>query len=193
MAERGGNPASTPWSVHLPCCGWGSWHEGLVETHLSPLVYPGMMQMSGYQPAMIPAPMPVMPAMGTVPAIPGRAELGSPGSLLKGAAVSSETRRGIHGHRALRASSVALVLICSGPPVILTAMMLPSQSQPLLPSLDTRELAVQQQNFINQQALLLVRGAGPQGSPRGGEGRSVAHSQPELLPGPLPIPLRPSR
>nr|XP_023420654.1 myosin XVB [Cavia porcellus] len=72
-----------------------------------PMVYPGMMQMSGYQPAMIPAPMPVMPAMGTVPAIP--------------------------------------------------AMMLPSQSQPLLPSLDTRELAVQQQNFINQQALLLAQ------------------------------------
>ncbi|XP_005407553.2 PREDICTED: unconventional myosin-XVB-like, partial [Chinchilla lanigera] len=72
-----------------------------------PMVYPGMMQMSGYQPAMIPAPMPMMPAMGTVPAVP--------------------------------------------------AVMVPPQPQPLVPSLDTRELAVQQQNFINQQALLLAQ------------------------------------
>ncbi|KAM6175993.1 myosin XVB [Erethizon dorsatum] len=72
-----------------------------------PMVYPGMMQMSGYQPAMIPAPMPMMPAMGTVPAMP--------------------------------------------------AVVVPPQLQPLLPSLDERELAVQQQNFINQQALLLAQ------------------------------------
>ncbi|XP_008564302.1 PREDICTED: unconventional myosin-XVB-like [Galeopterus variegatus] len=76
-----------------------------------PMVYPGMMQVPGYQPAMVPAPLPMMPAMGTVPTMP--------------------------------------------------AMMVPPQLQPqlqpLLPSLDTRQLAVQQQNFINQQALLLAQ------------------------------------
>nr|KAF6296413.1 myosin XVB [Myotis myotis] len=74
-----------------------------------PMVYPGMMQMPGYQPAMMPAPMPMMPAMGTVPAMP--------------------------------------------------AMMVPPQPQPqpLLPSVDARQLAAQQQNFINQQALLLAQ------------------------------------
>lgn len=138
--------------------------------------------MPGYQPAMIPAPMPMMPAMGTVPAMPGKAELRSPGSLLRKAAANSETRRrlppGVHGHRALGASSMATVPI-SGSPVALAAVMVPPQPQPLLPSLDTRQLAVQQQNFINQQALLLVRVAGPQGVPR--EGRGVAQGQPGLL------------
>uniref|UniRef100_G1LSJ3 Myosin XVB n=1 Tax=Ailuropoda melanoleuca TaxID=9646 RepID=G1LSJ3_AILME len=74
-----------------------------------PMVYPGMMQMPGYQPAMMPAPMPMMPAMGAVPAMP--------------------------------------------------AMVMPPQPQPqaLLPSVDPRQLAAQQQNFINQQALLLAQ------------------------------------
>ncbi|KAM5149121.1 LOW QUALITY PROTEIN: myosin XVB [Callospermophilus lateralis] len=76
-----------------------------------PVVYTGMMQMPGYQPAMMPPPMPMMPAVGTVPTMP--------------------------------------------------AMIVPSQPQPqpqpLLPSLDTRQLAIQQQNFINQQALILAQ------------------------------------
>ncbi|XP_058284800.1 myosin XVB isoform X1 [Hylobates moloch] len=70
-----------------------------------PMVYPGMIQMPGYQPGMVPAPMPMMPAMGTVPAMP--------------------------------------------------AMVVPPQ--PPLPSLDAGQLAVQQQNFINQQALILAQ------------------------------------
>lgn len=37
------------------------------------------------------------------------------------------------------------------------AMMVPPQPQPLMPTLDSRQLAVQQQNFINQQAMILVR------------------------------------
>ncbi|XP_028608612.1 myosin XVB [Grammomys surdaster] len=72
-----------------------------------PMMYPGMVQAPNYQPAMIPAPMPMMPAMGTVPTMP--------------------------------------------------AMMVPPQPQPLMPSLDTRQLAVQQQNFINQQAMILAQ------------------------------------
>lgn len=46
-----------------------------------PSVYPAMMQMPGYQPAMMPAPMPMpmMPAMGAVPAMPGKAGLWPPG------------------------------------------------------------------------------------------------------------------
>ncbi|XP_053425564.1 myosin XVB [Nycticebus coucang] len=74
-----------------------------------PMVYPGMMQMPGYQPAMMPAPIPMMPAMGAGPAMP--------------------------------------------------TMVVPPQPQPqpLLPSLDARQLAVQQQNFINQQALILAQ------------------------------------
>nr|XP_034363961.1 myosin XVB [Arvicanthis niloticus] len=72
-----------------------------------PMVYPGMVQAPSYQPAMMPAPMPMMPAMGTVPTMP--------------------------------------------------AMMVPPQPQPLMPSLDTRQLAVQQQNFINQQAMILAQ------------------------------------
>ncbi|XP_023569895.1 myosin XVB [Octodon degus] len=92
------------WALSSHMKGGGSIGPG---QQAYPMVYPGMMQMSGYQPAMIPAPMPMMPAMGTVPAMP--------------------------------------------------AMVVPPQPQPLLPSLNTRELAVQQQNFINQQALLLAQ------------------------------------
>uniref|UniRef100_A0A8C5VZY4 Myosin XVB n=1 Tax=Microcebus murinus TaxID=30608 RepID=A0A8C5VZY4_MICMU len=74
-----------------------------------PMVYPGMMQMPGYQPPMVPAPVPMMPGMGAVPAMPPMMVQPQP------------------------------------------------QPQPLLPSLDTRQLAVQQQNFINQQALILAQ------------------------------------
>uniref|UniRef100_A0A2R8ZNT2 Myosin XVB n=1 Tax=Pan paniscus TaxID=9597 RepID=A0A2R8ZNT2_PANPA len=70
-----------------------------------PMVYPGMIQMPAYQPGMVPAPMPMMPAMGTVPAMP--------------------------------------------------AMVVPPQ--PPLPSLDAGQLAIQQQNFIQQQALILAQ------------------------------------
>ncbi|XP_033623314.1 myosin XVB, partial [Fukomys damarensis] len=92
------------WALSSRMKGGGSIGPGQQGYHM---VYPGMMQMPGYQPTMMSAPMPMMPAMGTVPAVP--------------------------------------------------AMMVPPQPQPLLPSLDTRELAVQQQNFINQQALLLAQ------------------------------------
>ncbi|XP_011802133.1 PREDICTED: unconventional myosin-XVB isoform X1 [Colobus angolensis palliatus] len=70
-----------------------------------PMVYPGMIQMPGYQPGMVPAPMPMMPAMGTVPAMP--------------------------------------------------AMVVPPQLP--LPSLDSGQLPIQQQTFINQQALILAQ------------------------------------
>ncbi|KAG5202863.1 hypothetical protein JEQ12_002446 [Ovis aries] len=69
-----------------------------------PMVYPGMVQMPSYQPAMMPAPMPMMPAMGPVP-----------------------------------------------------AMVVPPQPQPVLPSVDARQLAAQQQDFINQQARILAQ------------------------------------
>lgn len=72
-----------------------------------PMVYPGMVQAPSYQPAMIPAPIPMMQAMGTVPTMP--------------------------------------------------AMMVPPQPQPLMPSLDSRQLAEQQQNFIRQQAMILAQ------------------------------------
>ncbi|XP_022445301.1 myosin XVB isoform X2 [Delphinapterus leucas] len=78
-----------------------------------PSVYSGMMQMPGYQPAMMPAPVPMMPAMGAVPAMPA---------------------------------------------VVVPPQPQPQpQPQPLLPSMDARQLAVQQQNFINQQALILAQ------------------------------------
>ncbi|KAM5309126.1 myosin XVB [Glossophaga mutica] len=84
----------------------GPMHQGSY-----PMAYPGMMQMPGYQPAMMPAPMPMMPAMGAVPAMP--------------------------------------------------AMVVPPQPQPPpqppLPSVDVRQLVTQQQNFINQQALILAQ------------------------------------
>lgn len=48
-----------------------------------PLVYPGMVQAPGYQPAMIPAPVPMMPAVGTVPTIPGEAGLRAPGEAFR--------------------------------------------------------------------------------------------------------------
>ncbi|XP_054544599.1 myosin XVB [Talpa occidentalis] len=73
----------------------GPMHQGSY-----PMVYPGMMQMPGYQPAMMPAPMPMMPAMMMPP---------------------------------------------------------PQQPPPMLPSLEARQLAAQQQNFINQQALILAQ------------------------------------
>ncbi|XP_044531083.1 myosin XVB [Gracilinanus agilis] len=75
-----------------------------------PMMYPGMMQMPSYQPpigAMMQAPVPFMPAVGGIPAMP--------------------------------------------------AMMMPSQPQPVVPALSARELAAQQQNFINQQAMILAQ------------------------------------
>ncbi|XP_012588448.1 PREDICTED: unconventional myosin-XV-like [Condylura cristata] len=86
------------WALSGRMKGGGS--MGPMQPGSYPMVYPGMMQMPGYQPAMMPAPMPMMPAM----------------------------------------------------------VMPPQQAPPpLLPSLDTRQLAVQQQNFINQQALILAQ------------------------------------
>lgn len=158
-----------------------------------PTVYPGMVQMPGYQPAMMPAPMPMMPAMGTVPAMPGTAGLGhwvrpqvgiGGGRILPGAqrvqwAEGCKLGHGIH-------------LPC--PPAMLTAMAMPPQpqSQPLLPSVDVRQLATQQQSFINQQALILVRVCRAPGLPGGdscvGQGQASSY-----LTHPLPSPSRLSR
>ncbi|KAM8784457.1 myosin XVB [Rhynchonycteris naso] len=94
----------------LSSCMKGGGTMGPMEQGSYPVVYPGMMQMPGYQAAMMPAPMPMMPAMG--------------------GAVSA-----------------------------MPAMVVPPQPQPppLLPSVDARQLATQQQNFINQQALILAQ------------------------------------
>ena len=46
-----------------------------------PTVYPGMVQTPSYQPAMMPAPMPMMPAMGPVP---GKNGLWQPGPFFGG-------------------------------------------------------------------------------------------------------------
>ncbi|XP_074199790.1 myosin XVB isoform X3 [Camelus bactrianus] len=89
----------------------GGGSVGPMQQGSYPVVYPGMMQMPGYQPAMMPAPMPMMPAMGAVPAMPA---------------------------------------------VVVPPQPQP-QPQPLLPSVDVRQLAAQQQNFINQQALILAQ------------------------------------
>lgn len=43
-----------------------------------------MVQAPSYQPAMIPAPIPMMPAMGTVPTVPGEAGLREAGEKLSG-------------------------------------------------------------------------------------------------------------
>lgn len=57
--------------------GGGLWAQvGITWEGPVPSVYPGMMQMPGYQPAMMPAPMPMMPAMGAVPAMPRKPGLG---------------------------------------------------------------------------------------------------------------------
>uniref|UniRef100_A0A5F9C3V6 Myosin XVB n=1 Tax=Oryctolagus cuniculus TaxID=9986 RepID=A0A5F9C3V6_RABIT len=52
-----------------------------------PFVYPGVVQMPGYQPAMIPAPLSMMPAMGTVPTMPGMTGLGAPAPFSGGRAL----------------------------------------------------------------------------------------------------------
>ncbi|XP_019499778.1 PREDICTED: myosin XVB [Hipposideros armiger] len=97
------------WALSSRMKGGGA--IGPMQQGSYPMVYPGMMQMPGYQPAMMPAPMPMMPAVGAVPAMP--------------------------------------------------AMVVPPQPQPqpqpLLTSVDARQLATQQQNFINQQALILAQ------------------------------------
>ncbi|XP_078294279.1 myosin XVB isoform X7 [Panthera onca] len=95
------------WALSSRMKGGGA--IGPMQQGSYPMVYPGMMQMPGYQPAMMPAAMPMMPAVGAVPAMP--------------------------------------------------AMVVPQQPQPqpLLPSVDPRQLAAQQQNFINQQALILAQ------------------------------------
>ncbi|XP_073092024.1 myosin XVB isoform X5 [Manis javanica] len=95
------------WALSSRMKGGGA--IGPMQQGSYPMVYPGMMQMPGYQPAVMPAPVPMMPAMGAVPAMP--------------------------------------------------AMVVPPQPQPqpLFPSVDARQLAVQQQSFINQQALILAQ------------------------------------
>nr|XP_020858357.1 myosin XVB isoform X4 [Phascolarctos cinereus] len=82
------------------------------------LMYPGMMQMPNYQPAMgamMPAPVPLMPAIPSMPSVPSM----------------------------------------GGVPAM-PGMMMPSQSQPVVPTLSAEELAAQQQSFINQQAMILA-------------------------------------
>lgn len=54
-------------------------------------------------------------------------------------------------------------------------MVVPPQPQPLLSSVDARQLATQQQNFINQQALILVRVGRAPGLPS--RDRSVGQGQ----------------
>nr|XP_020858352.1 myosin XVB isoform X1 [Phascolarctos cinereus]XP_020858353.1 myosin XVB isoform X1 [Phascolarctos cinereus]XP_020858354.1 myosin XVB isoform X1 [Phascolarctos cinereus] len=83
------------------------------------LMYPGMMQMPNYQPAMgamMPAPVPLMPAIPSMPSVPSM----------------------------------------GGVPAM-PGMMMPSQSQPVVPTLSAEELAAQQQSFINQQAMILAQ------------------------------------
>lgn len=60
------------------------------------------------------------------------------------------------------------------------AMVVPPQPQPVLPSVDARQLAAQQQDFINQQARILVRTGRAHGLPRGYQpaGRGEAGSHP---------------
>lgn len=181
MGAPAGTPAANPFLF-----AWG-WREkkvcgGQIEVDLRdpvPLVYPGMMQAPSYQPAMIPAPMPMMPAMGTVPTMPGEAGLREPGEKLPGLRVCGRVLLGVqmvsrtkrfksaHGAHPLRASAV---LPC-------TAMMVPPQPQPLMSSLDTRQLAVQQQNFINQQAMILVRTEARQWGCLEGVGMGVGPAQ----------------
>lgn len=104
---------------------WG-WREKKVcggQTELAlrdpvPLVYPGMVQAPSYQPAMMPAPMPMMPAMGTVPTMPGEAGLKEPGEKLSGLKVWETVLLGVqvvprtkrfkssHGTYPLRTSAV---------------------------------------------------------------------------------------
>ncbi|KAK2112051.1 hypothetical protein P7K49_011798 [Saguinus oedipus] len=49
----------------------------------------------------------------------------------------------------------------------------PQPAQPLFPSLDAGQLAVQQQNFINQQALILVSAGRALGLPGGGQAQQM--------------------
>ncbi|ELR47455.1 Putative myosin-XVB, partial [Bos mutus] len=98
-----------------------------------PMVYPGMVQMPSYQPAMMPAPMPMMPAMGPVP-----------------------------------------------------AMVVPPQPQPVLPSLDARQLAAQQQDFINQQARILAQQMTTQAMTLSLEQQAKQLQKQTTAPGPAP-------
>lgn len=78
----------------------------------------------------------------------------------------------------------------SGPLLLFfTAMMVPPQPQPLMPSLDSRQLAEQQQNFIRQQAMILVGTGAGQCSCL--ESAGTGWGQPRLLLG-LPPPPTPS-
>lgn len=72
-----------------------------------------------------------------------------------------------------------MALVLTAPPTCHpAAMVVPPQPQPLLSSVDARQLAAQQQNFINQQALLLVRvGRAPR---LPGRDRSVGRARPAL-------------
>lgn len=139
--------------------------------------------MPGYQPAMMPAPMPMMPAMGAVPAMPGKAGWQVPSQEL-------EEGRSYQGPSRCSGQRAPCKLGTRMPP---TAMVMPPQPQPqaLLPSVDPRQLAAQQQNFINQQALLLVRVGRALRVPRGDT--AAGQSQTSSYWARCPSPLRPSR
>lgn len=119
--------------------------------------------MPGYQPAMMPAPVPMMPAMGAVPAMPGKARWQVPSQVGAG---RREVLPGGPGGASGRGAMCKLGT-CMPPAAMVMPPQLPPAPQPLLPSMDPRQLAAQQQSFINQQALLLVRVGGALRAPLG--------------------------
>lgn len=137
--------------------------------------------MPGYQPAMVPAPVPMMPAMGAVPAMPGKARWQVPSQVgAGGREVPPGGPGGASGQGAM-----CKLRTCMPPAAMVMPPQPPPAPQPLLPSVDPRQLAAQQQSFINQQALLLVRVGRALRAPRG----QVCGAQPDpLLPGPPPLP-----
>lgn len=138
--------------------------------------------MPGYQPAMMPAPVPMMPAMGAVPAVPGKARrLPSQVGLEEGRSSPGPGGRSGQGATCQLGTCMPLAAMVVPPP----------QPQPLLPSVDPRQLVAQQQNFITQQALILVRVGralrGPRGARCAGQSRSRSYRARR------PSPPRPSR
>uniref|UniRef100_A0A8C0JGV6 Myosin XVB n=1 Tax=Canis lupus dingo TaxID=286419 RepID=A0A8C0JGV6_CANLU len=135
------------WALSSRMKGGGA--IGPMQQGSYPMVYPGMVQMPGYQPAMMPAPMPMMPAMGAVPAMPGKAGEQGPQITLWGQVCGAEPDQ----------------LLLSPLPLPLQAQQMTAQAMTLSLEQQTQQRRHQAQTQAQAQAQAQTPGAASPNSP----------------------------